>query len=258
MISAIARGTGILLALALVVILGSGVWIGYQAFYSKELALERSHVELEQQRAQINQLEETVAAKQRRIDRLETAVRLLKVERRVAYIDVLDQHRKPDSDRLETTLKFVEVNDAGEPLGEAKTFSIDGDLLYVDYWVIKFVDDAVEKQDPLRSTSIALFRRLFGEYQEPSQGFTIDEPGTRPQAYGGTVMSAFQRELWDNFWEYATDAEKAKEAGVRAAHGEAPSTKLLPNKRYKLMLRASGGFSIVPEDRLTPATDNSA
>ncbi|NQT13274.1 MAG: hypothetical protein HQ582_11030, partial [Planctomycetes bacterium] len=41
--------------------------------------------------------------------------------------------------------------------------------------------------------------------------------------------------------------EKAKQAGVRAAHGEAVSMKLVPGKRYRVELRASAGVSIVPD-----------
>lgn len=249
MVSTLARLLGTVLALAVVATVGGGLWLGYTTFYSSDLKLRQSEERIKEQQQEIANLKDDVAAKARRIERLEIALALLKVDRRVAYVDVLDQQRPPGADRVRTTIRFVEVDEHDEPVTEARTFTIDGDLLYVDYWVIKFDDEAVEQGDPLRATSIALFRRLFGEYQEPSQGFTIDEPGTRPAVYGvGTVSTAFQQELWDNFWHYATDAEKAREAGVRAAHGEAPSTKLVPGKRYKLLLRASGGFTIVPED----------
>jgi uncharacterized coiled-coil protein SlyX len=254
MFNAMARTLGTILALTVVAAIGGGLWVGYTTFYAKDRDLQRFAAEVAAQRETIAQLEDEVAEKARHIERLETALRLLKVERRVAYIDVLEQERKPGEDRVQTTFQFTEVDEHDQPLTEPRQFTIDGDLLYIDYWVIKFDDEAIEQEDPLRSTSIALFRRLFGEYQEPSQGFTIDQPGTRPAVYAaGTVMTAFQQELWDNFWHYATDAEKAREAGVRAAHGEAPSTRLVPNKRYKLLLRASGGFSIVPEDRVEPS-----
>ena len=56
-----------------------------------------------------------------------------------------------------------------------------------------------------------------------------------------------ERDLWANFWEYANNPAKAKKAGVRAAHGEAPSIRLQVGKRYRVELRASGGLSIVPD-----------
>ena len=92
-------------------------------------------------------------------------------------------------------------------------------------------------------------RPVFGEYQEPSEGFAIDPSGSRPAVYSqGGEMSAVERDIWANFWQYANDPAKAREAGIRAAHGEAPSIRLQPDKRYKIELRASGGLSIVPED----------
>lgn len=257
MLSSIARILAIGLLLLLCATVGGGLWLGYSSFYAKDLELRRTAAEVAEQKATIKKLEADVAAKERRIERLETAIKLLKVDRRIAHVDVLNQVRKPGEDIVETTAQFVEVDEAGQPIGEPLTFTIDGDLLYIDYWVIKFADESVEQGDPLRSTSIALFRRLFGEYQEPNEGFTIDQPGTRPAAYGASVeLTGFQKELWENFWQYAQDAEKAREAGVRAAHGEAPSTQLELGKRYKLMLRASGGFTIEPEDR--PVADDNA
>jgi hypothetical protein len=60
-------------------------------------------------------------------------------------------------------------------------------------------------------------------------------------------MSPVERDIWANFWEYANDPAKAKKAGVRAVHGEAPSIRLEPGKRYRVELRSSAGLSIVPE-----------
>jgi hypothetical protein len=61
-------------------------------------------------------------------------------------------------------------------------------------------------------------------------------------------MSPVERDIWANFWSYANDARKAERAGVRTAHGEAPSIRLVPGKRYRIELRASAGLSIVAED----------
>ena len=61
-------------------------------------------------------------------------------------------------------------------------------------------------------------------------------------------MSPLERDIWANFWEYANSPAKSKQAGLRAAHGEAPSIRLELGKRYRVELRASAGLSIVPED----------
>jgi len=61
-------------------------------------------------------------------------------------------------------------------------------------------------------------------------------------------MSDLERDIWAQFWQYANDPTKAETVGVRAAHGEAPFQKLQPGKRYKVLLRSSGGLTFVPED----------
>jgi hypothetical protein len=121
-------------------------------------------------------------------------------------------------------------------------------VLYVDSLVVKFDDVLVEQGDPLRATSLCHFRRLFGEYQQPSEGTMLDAPGERPAAYGGDEkMSALEQEVWRDFWSVANDPKRAASLGIRAAHGEAPSMKLKPGEVYRVTLRASGGLTIQPD-----------
>ena len=122
-------------------------------------------------------------------------------------------------------------------------------MIYVDAWVIKYEDRFVESGDPLRSMSVCIFRRIFGESQEPRAGFVIDSVGSTPAAYrtGGTMTDS-EREIWSKFWEYANNPVLAGRAGIRAAHGEAPSIKLMLRKRYRILLRASAGLENVTEE----------
>lgn len=190
-----------------------------------------------------------VEAKRRQIEQLEAALSLLKIDHRIARLEVLDQRLDPDdSDRQLTTVRFAEIGPQGKVLGEAQEFTLLGTKAYVEASVIKFEDRYVEQGDVLRGTSIVLFRRLFGEQQQPREGFPLDAMGARPVAYErGSLMSDFEQRLWENFWDYANDPEKARRAGVRAAHDEAPSIELRPGKTYLIELRASDGLSIRPE-----------
>jgi hypothetical protein len=219
------------LATALAGVLGYGGWIAYQTYNAHELALQAKDEQLAQHKAQIDALNIDVAAKAAQIERLETAMQLLKVDERVAQIVVVDQAAGPDGERVQTRIRFSEVDKEGNPIGDAKTMTIDGDIAYLDAWVVKYLDEHVEQADP-----------------QPTEGFIIDAQGSRPSAYGGSEMSEFEREIWANFWEYANDPDRAKEAGIRAAHGEAPSIKLQLGKLYRVQLRASDGLSIVAED----------
>ena len=225
-----------LAALAIVGLVASGGWVAYRAF-DERARLDR---DLEERTAEVAKLTT-------QNDKLKLALRLLKVDHRVAEITVLDQHQ--ENQRPVTRVQFAEMTTGGDPIGDKKIFTVDGDTIYVDAWVIKYSDDLVESGDPLRSTSVCFFRRIFGEYQEPREGFALDAAGSRPAVYSqGNEMSPLEHDLWANFWEYANDPAKAKRAGMRAAHGEAPSIRLQMGKRYKVELRASGGLSIIPDD----------
>ena len=270
--------TRTILALAILAVLLAGGWFAYQTYFADKLlaarALEEREAEiagltqdleardqqihrlgeeLTESHEQIDRLELDVEAKRREIERLDTALRLMKVDQRVAQIDVLSQQGSAENGDLVTVVTFCEVDDQGGPLDKPRVFSIKGDVVYVDSWVAKFTDDYVEMGDPLRATSICLFRRLFGEAQTPSDGFVLDPVGSQPAAYrNGGKMSDLEQEIWSKFWEYANDPAQAEKVGVRAAHGEAPYIKLMPGKRYKVLLRSSGGLSFGQPEDLPP------
>jgi len=148
---------------------------------------------------------------------------------------------------VKTTVRFVEVDDHGRPVEKPRTFVVQGDKVYVDALVVKFEDKYVEEGDPLRAASLCLFQRVFGNAQSPDEGVRIDRENDQPAVYKtGQVRSDFERELWAQFWEFARDEEKARQAGVRAAHGEAVYVLVQAGTRYRLTLRASDGLSITP------------
>ncbi len=207
--------------------------------------------QLEKDKQQLSKEKQELAEQNARLTeenvKLNLALRLMKVDHRVAEVEVLDQEQ--GDQRPRTRFRFAELTSDGTPAGEPKEFTVDGDTIYIDAWVIKYADEHVEQGDPLRSTSVCLFRRIFGEHQQPSEGFALDKADARPAVYSqGNEMSDLERDIWANFWEYANDPQKAKKSGVRTAHGEAPSIRLEPGKRYRVDLRASAGLTIVPEE----------
>ncbi len=263
LLSALNQFLGSLLTLAIVTLLGAGGWVGYQTYYTGKWALRQAEERLAQRESEITGLQqklgqreqeierlgEDLQAKQKEVERLDTALRLLKVDHRIARFDVLSQTGSAEKGDLATKFRFVEVDDKDRPMDTARDYTVKGDLVYLDAWVIKFNDQLVESGDPLRSTSVCLFKRIFGENQQPKDGFVIDSVGRSPIPYRGTAkVSPWEQELWDRFWDYANDPGLASRAGIRSAHGEAPSIKLTPGKRYRVLLRASGGLSIEVEE----------
>ena len=144
------------------------------------------------------------------------------------------EHGRGDQKKF-SRIQFSELNEQGDPIGEPREFRLEGDLVYVDYWVVKFEDKYVEAADLERGTSICLFNRIFGEFQKPKEGFCLDEPGRRPGPYArGSMMSDFEKKIWDDFWNIANTPQQAAEMGIRALHGDAVSIKVIKGKTYRI------------------------
>ena len=235
-----------------------GGWV-YQNLYPSAALREKDRQihEVQQQltaaQTNIEQLNTNLQQAHLHIDRLDMSMRYLKVDKRVADLIVLRQMQHPQTGRALTEVAFQELDADGAPIEEARRFTIDGDVVFVDYWVVKFADQFVEQGDADRGMSICMFRRLFGEYQEPRDGYTLDEFGQKPRAYGEGQMSPFEQSIWNDFWNLANDPSLAQELGIRAAHGEAVSMQVREGAQYRVQLRASGGLSITPIQAGGPA-----
>lgn len=235
-------------------VLGIASYFGYSEYTKQERAIRERDEQLQVLRedligkeARIGELNHEVKLKQAEIDKLETSMQLLKTDQRLAQLHVQSIQRDEAGKAVATTLEFLELSPNGEPIAAPKVFTLPGDLIYIDNWVIKFDDAYIQQADLERGTSLCLFRRIFSEEQFPSQGVSLDEVGMRPQAYArGGVMSEFEKKLWADFWEFANDPQKAAEMGIRAANGEAVNIKVREGKTYAIELRASGGLSIQP------------
>jgi multidrug efflux pump subunit AcrA (membrane-fusion protein) len=258
-----------LLSLAVLAGLSAAAFLGYRAYQAQQRAhdaqaaalaqsqqaLASAQQQLEQARQQITAQAEELAAKQAQIDhlekivrRLETALHYLKIDHRVARFTAVDQARDDRTGEVSTLIEFVELNDEGHPIDMPKQFRIRGDIVYIDGWVVKFEDKYVEQADLERGTSLLLFKRIFGSGQKPDEGYPLDEIGSTPRAYArGGKMSEFEKRIWDDFWAIANDPERARQLGIRAAHGGAPFMKVEKGRSYRILLRASGDPTIVPE-----------
>ena len=170
----------------------------------------------------------------------------LETDRRVARILVTDQ--KTIAGKMTTTLLFVEYTRSGDAL-PAKQFTIDGNEAHFDAEVIKFKDQFIEQNDPLRGQSIMLFVRVYGADQAPSVGFPIDQPGEIPEIYRGVdpQVSSFELDLWNNFWKLFNDRDARDARGIRGMNGEGLYGQFLPGYAYTITLRSDGDGTITEE-----------
>ncbi len=263
-----------------VVVLGAaGVagWFGYNTFNKNEIAAQKSAAELEKaneqlqltkkdleakaveiaQKTQLLQEQEIeIASLNKDVERLETSLTLLKVDHRLARLTVTDQGIDQSTGQTFSLVEFVELNDEGKPLDTPREFRVRGDLVYIDNWIVKFQDKYVQEADLERGTSLILFHRIFGDKQQPADGFPLDEQGTRPKAYArGGQMTDLEKKIWGDFWNIANDEKMAHDMGIRAAHGGAVSMKVQKGKSYKVLMRSTGDLSIVPDDKPNAATE---
>ncbi len=238
-----------ILLTAIVGLVGYGGYYGYTEYTKNERILKEQADQIRIATEQVDRLEREVIAKVAQIEKLKTAMHLLKTDQRLAQLRVIGIERDANGKAVKSKLEFVELSPQGDTLSNPRPLELLGDLIYIDNWVIKFDDRYVEKGDIERGTSLCLFRRVFSEDTLPSEGISLDEVGMRPQAYSrGGAMSEFEKKLWGDFWEFANDPKKAAEMGIRAANGEAVSIKVREGKVYNIALRASGGMSITPVD----------
>lgn len=193
-----------------------------------------------------------------KIEKLEIAMRLLKVDHRLAQITVNKIIEDPKTKEIKTRITLQEINDEGNPIDDPREFEVDGREVFLQCWLAKFEDKYVEQNDNLRSTTLCMFKSVYGNDQAPSTGHRIEKPWTRPQAYAsGSKMSEFEETIWQDFWTIANDATKSKELGIRAIHGQSVSFQAVEGKTYTIKLRASDGLSVVDLKRDNPA-DNKA
>jgi len=206
---------------------GGAVLLGTAWWAVNHSAMEQRIAELEAERAEL----------QRVIGRL-------KQERRVAQLMIASQRTDAAGVVTSTSVEFVPLDPEGRP-GTLRSFTIDGDVCYVDGLVVRFLDSYVEKGAALQGHSLHLFRRLYGENQAPSSGFGLDEEGGIPTYYRvDSEAGRFERKLWQRFWEYAGNPKLAAAAGVRVAQGEAVYQRVRAGQLWQLSTRADGGLEM--------------
>jgi hypothetical protein len=197
--------------------------------------------------AQGQQLVAANLAKQK----LETALKLIKVDRRLANVTVLE---KGTDDRGQGYLevRFTEIDGQGNPVGISRDFTLAGEKLYVDCWIVSFEDKYVEEADPLRSASLCVFKSIYGEIDGPVGAKSLDQDsvqyGKPPGIYNDDLKNDFEAGIWRDFWSVCNDATKQKELGIRASYGQANYVLAEEGRTYQVQLRASGGASLKPLD----------
>lgn len=162
----------------------------------------------------------------------------LSASHRVAQINVISQSID-DFGQPITELRWQEIAPDGA-LGEPAEVSVFGKQVYVESLVIKFEHQSVGEGIEGKATSLAMFRRIFGDYQAPQSAPELDRFHPPPVDSG---KDTFAPGLWDRFWDMVDDPRVAARYGVRVAQCEAPSVPMAAGQIWELSLDAAGGIN---------------
>lgn len=197
-------------------------------------AVKFGSLKVRQLQNQVNQLQ------QERQKLMEYAERL-SATRRVAQVDVLRQYHDAAGNPV-TALVWQEIGPDGT-LGRPVAVEATGTLVYFEALVIKFAQQYVGEGDAERGTSLALFRRIFGDRQAPESAADLDR-AARPPIMQSSAAAALEDELWAKFWELVDDPQLAAKYGVRVAQCEAPAVPVRPGQVWEVSLDAAGGLNL--------------
>jgi len=171
--------------------------------------------------------------------KLKEALASLTHEDQIGYAKVIRQEERDG--RLYTTLKFVETarDDKLRTVLE-KEYEIEGDVIHFDALIVTFSNTLVMDG---RERSLYLWRRVYGEYMSPSEGYPIETPGTHPERYADLLSKLSLKEqkmFWKAIWDLANDPEALKEHNIRAIYGNVVYKKLRPGLICVFKISATG------------------
>jgi len=226
--------------------LGYGGYAGYTEFIQPGIRAKQAIADLDELKLAHETQAEQLRESELENDRLATINKLMRVEGRIANLEVLEKGVDEDGqDYLE--VRFTEVDEEGYPVGAARDYTLTGNTFFIDCWVAKFEDKYIEGVDDLRGQSLVMFKSIFGNDQKPSEAFSLDDSSQRvPKRYQTDRQSAFEAKIWADFNTVCNDREKQKELGIRAIHGQANYLPPEEGRTYQIKLRSTGDVSLSP------------
>jgi len=186
---------------------------------------------------------------------LKKIIERLTADSRVAEVIVTDVKRDSKTKKTYTTIKFLEYDTKLNPL-EPKYFTFSGNVIQFQSMVVRFDDFYVKRGHPLKGKSAYLFMKAFMLTDKGAETFEITKTNEIPSGYeAADVKNNFEKKIWQKFWEYVLDPEKAGRVGIKNAQIEAPGTKFIPGMIYTIKIEHDGGLRIDAK-RVNPILKN--
>jgi hypothetical protein len=168
----------------------------------------------------------------------------LQAESRAAQVLVTAVNYDETLHRNMTTIKFVEEDSKGLLL-PPKYFTFSGNLIQFQSLVVRFEDKFVAAGDRFKGKSVYLFWKVFMLDGPLTQEFPITQVDEIPGGYKiPGKAGGFENRFWRDFWRFAFDEVKAKNAGVKSVQIEAPGAMFIPGYLYTIHIEHDGGLRI--------------
>ncbi len=175
---------------------------------------------------------------------LKKVIKRLSADSRVAEVIVTDVKKDPETQKVYTTIKFLEYDTSLKPL-EPKYFTFSGNIIQFQSLVIRFDDFYIRRGDKLKGKSAYVFWKVFMLDGKNTQEYEINKAYQIPTGYKiEGSKNPFEEKLWRRFWEYALNPKEAKRAGIKSVQIEAPGTKFIPGMIYTIKIEHDGGLRI--------------
>ncbi len=230
---------------------GYGGWFGYENYVRPGFEANQAIADLELMKAEFEAQSEEMKRISAVNERLETSLKLLKVDRRIANVKVMEKGFD-EAGQPYMEVRFTEVNEQGDPVGSPRDFTLRGEKFYIDGWVATFEDKYVENADELRAASMFVFKSIYGDAERPRDGQRLDTQTVSqgpPGIYNSQRKNQFEQKIWSDFWKVCNNRKLQKELGIRASQGEASYLEAEEGKTYQVSIRASGGMNLTPVDQ---------
>jgi len=174
---------------------------------------------------------------------LKEAISNLTTSETIGHAKVVNQHTDADG-VLRTTLRFVEIDRDKQTVILRKEFTVEGDVVFFDGMVVIFPGEMVMDG---KERAIHLWRRVFGENMNPSEGFMIETTGEEPGRYREVFKRLGQQEkrmFWTAMWDLSNDSKALQEHGVKAIYGDALSIRMKRGLVYTFTLGNDGQVTV--------------
>lgn len=235
------RGLPIKWLLYLVILAGAA---GGGLYTAHKLVVEPMTADKLHLQEELKKKEEENARLKKEKEELEGFVKNLERTERRASLYVKDQQKTPDG-HVTTTCILTELDKDSNPVRSFGEATLEGDEIYVDALVLKHLDQHVKNGEPLKDKAVMIFRRIFSNKLKPDDGYALDVEGQAPLAYAADhAPSEYEKGLWKDFWNIATDPELRKKHDIRAAQGTAVYQKVKKDQYFIISLRSTGEVSI--------------